>query len=669
MARKLLGYSTSDFDTLVSELQAKLAATATWRDAYRSGAGQMIIELFAYIGDMLSYKIERRAEESDPRYAQLRSSVEAFATLLNYSIRRKVSSICTAQFSIAAAYWASHTNPIIINKYLSLSSDGGIPFVVSEDTSIPVGTTYADVTIRQGTYTTSSVVSDETAAQTIDIPASDVAVDDVENSSVVVSVDGTEWTKVSSFIGQADSAEVYTLRIVDDRIQVEFGNGVFGKIPTSGEIILVEWLESLGEAGNVFGTGLITTINGTIEDSGGVDVTTDVSVTNTESATAGEDEETVEEIRENMTQVFPTGDRGVSAEDYIALLLAYPGVLKATAYGEQEVLGGALSNPDYAWRVELVVYPTGYESMTTIVYTALKAAIESYLEDKKCITAGIQWADPVVVYIDFDTSAFATAEASLSDVATDIAAVFADLLDIATIELGEDLRYSDVLEGVNEVDGVSYHKTDVYAAKVLTQASALVWGGTLDVTPIVKGKVSVYQQDASGNLTKLASDDLSGTIVAIGNSGASGTVDYDTGDVSVTTFADVSPEEIRVRYQTTDEDLVTLGTGDGAETEFGGTLKKPTSRGLVTVYIDDLYVGVDDGDGNILDAGSGYIDESASTVNYTSGVVNVTFTVGGTPASGTLVQVNYSFDGQDMVVSTNYLLRPGIDDISVERVT
>jgi hypothetical protein len=106
----------------------------------------------------------------------------------------------------------------------------------------------------------------------------------------------------------------------------------------------------------------------------------------------------------------------------------------------------------------------------------------------------------------------------------------------------------------------------------------------------------------------------------------------------------VSKGEIVFQKQTngqyaSEESTEVLGTGDGSTKTFGKTLSfLPVRVKSITVYVDGVAVGTDDGNGNITGA---TID--AGTINaYETGVVSVTFT--DAPASTKAVTITYLFN-------------------------
>lgn len=640
MPRKIK-YSDSNFDSIVAELQSKLSATDTWKDAYRSAAGQTLIELFAYIGDMLSYKIERVSEELDPRYARLPSSIRRIAALLGYKPRRKVSSVVTLKFYLDDPAVSN----ILIPEGTECSADDDTKFVTTEDATISAGTTETTVIAMQGEIKTQDEVSDGQPNQFFLFPDVGEDFNSVENTSVSVTVNGVEWEEVSSFLGADSDDRYYTLRTIGDRLRIDFGDGNYGDIPPDSVDIQIKWVESEGRSGNVFGTDKITEMTNPIGD---------VAVTNTDDAVGGQDEEDVEEIRENAPKVFATGDRAVTREDYKAILLATEGVDKADAYGEQEMLEGASSNPDYAWRVALVIVPAS----TVADYTALKTTIENFLESKKCITAEIIWVDPVLLEVDIVTNFVITRNADSEEVLEDIQSALDELLDYQTLDLGDDLRHSDVGREIDDVEGVNYHDTKIFLGQDLEEDVPGTWSGTLSLLPVVSKSVTLYRKDIDDNLEPIGYDNGEGDLIIDG--AVSGSINYITGIVSVNESW-TGDDIMRVRYNPAVSAATSFGTGDGVETVFGGVLKYPVVPNAVEIYTGETLIGEDDGSGNIVWVGGAGID---GTIEYDRGRISIELL--DAPTSGVDISARYYYDGQDVVTETKNLLRPGINTLTLE---
>lgn len=320
-----LNYVNVDFDSLVSQLQDRLKTYDTWTDTYASSTGRMIIELFAYVGNMVLYYISRRSSEMFIGLAQNRSSVLNLVQLLNYKARRKVSAAGTLTFSLATA----HSDHVYIPPWTQCKSDSGMRFVTIDDSKILKGSTSTAVGAIQGMYKNQSTVSDGTS--NIEILINNVS---VENTHLYIYVNNILWTKVDSFIDSTVTNQHYTvLNELDDKVTIRFGDGKNGVIPELNKTIDIRYVESRGIDSNVYEIAKITSLYSKLYDGNNTEI--DVTVSNTTTFLGGDDKESTESIQANAPNVFAAGDRLTSISDYLAVLNAYPGVANAKAWGER----------------------------------------------------------------------------------------------------------------------------------------------------------------------------------------------------------------------------------------------------------------------------------------------------------------------------------------------
>lgn len=650
-----LDYSGYNYDVAKVQLEAKLVGTGTWKDRVKSATGQIFVSLISYLIDMDGYKIDRRARENTRRFARLRTSIVELAYNIGYVARRKVSSVCTLRFETSSP-------PVIIPIGTIVSSSGGVRFVTTEGGTITGQS--IDLAAKQGNPKEFNFTSTGTVFQKFTIPASGDNVEAVENESVVVKVDGTTWTEVDSFVGQNTEDQVYTLTRKGSSLLITFGDGNNGKIPPEDLAIDIEWLETLGSAGDVPTIGSISSI--VSEGFSGV------TVSNIDSAQGGEDEENIEEIRDNMAQVFATGDRAVTASDYRAILLAYPGVAKANAYGEQEVLTGA-SNPDYAWRVVLVVVPSSGGTLTR----TQEELIAAFLETKKVVTSYITFEDPVYIPIDFVVRAIVNSDYTLQEGFDAIDTALDGLTAFQDVDLGEGLRYGDVVNVIESLTEIQSSIIDVFATKdagtgtgsktVFASTDAGI--GAIPLTPIDRDNVLIYLENLTdGSRRRVGYDDGSGNLTSSSLIASpritSGSVDYSDGTFSITFDTDPSSNyKVVIRYQTGVPDSATIGVGDGAEDTFTAVIERNLSKGFIQILLEGTVIGEDDGSGNIVNvAGSSLIQDGE--VNYATGDIQVEFV--SPPDVDLEITSDFYYENQDILVSLSQMIVSGKKDIDVE---
>lgn len=148
--------------------------------------------------------------------------------------------------------------------------------------------------------------------------------DKVVQDSVVVSVDGTEWTEAATFTGLGSTAQRYRLRILNEQTyQIIFGDGTNGEIPTEDVQITIEYRRGGGTRGNV----KAETISTIEADSLGIME----EVTNPAAAVGGTDPESTEQIRYNAVRLPRLNNRIVTLRDIESFGDAYDGVSRTRA--------------------------------------------------------------------------------------------------------------------------------------------------------------------------------------------------------------------------------------------------------------------------------------------------------------------------------------------------
>jgi len=532
MAEQQILYVDYDFDTLVAQLQQRLAQKDTWKDLYQSATGSMLIELFSAIGTLVLYYVERRAEESYILTAQNKSSIINLARLLNYIPFRNVSATGTLRYSLAT----THTKMVFVPKYSECQSASGYKFLASVEGVIMPGQLFVDIPGIQGVKNVVTNSSTGSTNQEYNITNTQI-----ENAAVVITVDGTPWTGVTSFIDSTSTSEHYIIRPeLDDTITIVFGNNVFGKAPASGKDVVVTYVQSDGLAGSVYNTDLITTLNSTIYDED--DTAQDVTVTNTTSFLGGADLESAEEIRANAPAVFATGDRFVTKSDFKTALNAYPGIADSNAWGEAEE-----TNPDYTLynQVRLAIILDNWLTPDA----AFEAVISAFLFEKSMMTVRYSFVTPVILDTIPTLTLKIVAGNSLSSVQSNVEDAISDMFVLGTTtKLGTAKRHSDILAAIEAVQGVSHSYLTLKVRQGIPAGTVTYdWETTVASIPISASEVEIYIDD-----TRVATDNGSGTFTDVSSDGytVTGVVNYTTGVIGV----DISPapgvsEVVYVRYQ------------------------------------------------------------------------------------------------------------------------
>jgi hypothetical protein len=163
---------------------------------------------------------------------------------------------------------------------------------------------------------------------TVACPPPDLAcpVDDAA-PAIELRVDGTPWTPVPDLLGSGPLDTVFVVEIDDDGIgRIRFGDGVQGARPASGAVLDATWRVGGGAAGNVGAESLQW-----LDVDGSAPWMPGASVRNPLDARAGQDAESIADLRGRLSLVGPTLVRAVTEADYVAAVQDVDGVAAAAA--------------------------------------------------------------------------------------------------------------------------------------------------------------------------------------------------------------------------------------------------------------------------------------------------------------------------------------------------
>ena len=209
----------------------------------------------------------------------------------------------------------------------------------------------------------------------------------VQESSVDLTM--TTYSKESSFLNvKSDTKAFFLEEGADGLFQIKFGDGIVGKKLTAGNIVIIDYLSSVGTPANntlSFSTAATLTASGETVTVG----------THTKSI-SGDVKETVDEIRHNAPKFNATRDRAVTSSDYESLILASNSNIQSCS-----VWGGEKNDPPIYGKVFISLNPV----VGTIITEADKDNIKTQvIEPKTPVSIIPEFVDPEFTYISLDIS-------------------------------------------------------------------------------------------------------------------------------------------------------------------------------------------------------------------------------------------------------------------------
>lgn len=324
-------YTDKDFDSLRTRLIALVRSVfPTWTDFNVANFGNILLEMFAFTGDVLLYYQDNQAQESRISTAQLRRSMIGLAKLVGYQLpgASAATTLLTVQFSAPPVG--------------SITIAAGDRFSTLEITDPVVFQVLSDVVIAPGSDPATAIVEVENSA-TIEqsftsnnLPNQSYLLSEapfVDNSEAVVAGNGA-YTKVDSFLDSLSSDRHYTVTVDENsRATIVFGNGINGAIPTG--VINTLYKVGGGVAGNVEPNAIRKALQ-SYTDSLGNPVQIAL-VTNAERASGGAPPQSIEAARQQIPRATRVLERSVAREDFEINAERVSGVARALMLTSNEL--------------------------------------------------------------------------------------------------------------------------------------------------------------------------------------------------------------------------------------------------------------------------------------------------------------------------------------------
>ena len=208
-------------------------------------------------------------------------------------------------------------------------------------------------------------------------------------STLLVTVNGVRWSERPTLVGSGPQAQEFTTTLDDaGQTTVVFGDGFAGAVPATGkDNVRARYRKGLGTSGNVPAGG----VEQLIDSLPGLQ-----KVTSPLPSSGGADAETVAQIRVNAPGSVRAFGRAVSAEDYAALALTYPGIVKAGAMWatRSPATRQAFAHP----YVQLTLATANRVPLAENLVVA--AALRSFLDKRRDPNVPLRILDFTPVYVD-----------------------------------------------------------------------------------------------------------------------------------------------------------------------------------------------------------------------------------------------------------------------------
>jgi hypothetical protein len=343
-----IDYTSRDFAALKADLIAliKERTGTTWNPTDYSDLGNVLVETFAYMGDIMSHYLDRIANETTIDTAIQRKTLLSFAKLYDYII----SGPTPATVNVTFTNVSSNTIDIPIGTQvmapLSFGTYAEVYFeTTSSATAVAPG---AQITLpcQEGKTVNTDKPDLIDSTYNLALPANLGSSDGSANQTFYIAETGVVNNSITVYVGQgvAFGSWSYTDNLLeagpgdrvftvapneDGTVSIVFGDNVNGSIPPSGQLVSASYKISTGAAGNIKSLSIteLTFFPGNLDPQ----VTTYFTVSNSAPATGGADADSATNIKNKIKAAVITRRRAITLADFGYLANLAEGVGKANA--------------------------------------------------------------------------------------------------------------------------------------------------------------------------------------------------------------------------------------------------------------------------------------------------------------------------------------------------
>ena len=381
-------FTNLDFDQIKTSIKDYLRANSDFTDFDFEGSNfSVLIDTLAYNTYITAFNSNMVVNESFLDSATVRENVVSLARNVGYVPRSRTSAQATISFDITTSgNTPSHT---LQAGLVCVGTEKDTSFVFSIPESITSTTTQAldgngniisstssfeNIVVYQGTYLTKTFKVDGSLDQRFILENSFI-----DTSTIVVKVKGPtddtarEYRKVDNILNITSTSETYLIQeVTDERYELLFGDGVFGKKIDNESEIVVSYIVTDGVNGN--GPSVFTYAASITSSSDQILLPSVTPVITTVSAASnGGDIESINSIKYFAPRLYSSQYRAVTARDYETIIQSiYPNTESVAVVGGEE-----LDPPEFG-TVSITIKPKNGEFVSDFDKIQILSKLKNY---------------------------------------------------------------------------------------------------------------------------------------------------------------------------------------------------------------------------------------------------------------------------------------------------
>ena len=455
-------FTNLDFDQIKTSIKDYIRANSNFTDFDFEGSNfSVLIDTLAYNTYITAFNSNMTVNESFLDSATLRENVVSLARNIGYVPKSRTAAQATVSFDVTTngntPSLTLQAGLVCVGSYNDTSYVFSIPESITSTTTqvtdsngniISSTASFNNIVVYQGTYLSKTYTVNGSLDQRFLIDNSFV-----DTSTIKVYVKGAsdtglgkEYRKVDNILNITDTSETYLIQeVTDERYELLFGDGIFGKKIENDAIITVTYIVTDGTEGN--GAASFSYAGSVASSSNQIQLpTSSPTVTTVSSAANGGNIEAIDSIKYFAPRLYSSQYRAVTARDYESVIQQiYPNTESVSVVGGEE-----LDPPEFG-TVFITIKPKNGEFVSDFDKQSILSNLKSYT------LAGInqKLLDLKLLYVELDS--FVYYDPSKVSTASDLKTRITNgLLSYASStdlnKFGGRFKYSKVLNVIDNID-------------------------------------------------------------------------------------------------------------------------------------------------------------------------------------------------------------------------
>jgi len=373
-------FCSEDYTSLLADLKAYAKRTTyvdeQWTDFNPTNPGTRLLELMSIAGEMVFYAQNARLLETIPIHARRKKNFLNLAKSFTFRLKSATQGTTTLRlYDLPDPADGAYSFTVSKHQQFLTQSDTPVVFQPVTDTTVTsaavlgpdpsYGYYYFDIDIVSGAEVFQERLGTTTGAMG---EAFRLSQKPVLDGTISVVIAAELYTEVLNLLPYGPSDAVYTRSVEEDgTVTFKFGDGVFGKLLPANRDVYCTYKTGTGSDADLV-ANTITQLGATTDGSKVPAALLGASCTNIAETTGAGPEQDLSSAKQSLPLVLKANDRGVTYEDYGALVVKNV----AAVYRAQAVPGRSSSG---TVPVYVVTVPQGGGPMTAPLYNAIIIAM------------------------------------------------------------------------------------------------------------------------------------------------------------------------------------------------------------------------------------------------------------------------------------------------------